>query len=833
MPYVLPVVIDNRRVHYLLATQEALRNPEPFIAALHPGDTPLIYFDLNKAAKVLDDPGKSDIPLRDSEISVALDAAAATLDIRIRKSAAGAAGLNDEEDEEDSYHVSPASGTQYAWPVSEAERQIGVIAGVGLQLCLEESRVVVKARKGNESRLPDCVLTCNIVIDDAEGSNYSCGLVLQLAAATQLLQGALDFGSEASQLMRSRTEETGGGMLSTEEFIVPLFQLMKEACCPEETGDFFQQEGKDNNLFKSVFFVRKKLQAGAGYKPNQTFLPDEEHNLKIVLKEDELDKIVLDYHQLPNLKLLTKHGKAMEGLSFRAETPGGPLRTIPLSHVLRQAYASILKKMISAWLHHELAFVDEPLYVRLTLLVPNVYNEADVGRTVEALHEIFRYLKEDPFLGKSLAGWEVLTVSESDAAFLGYYLKKAIPNPQANDYYVIIDCGKGTTDFSIMQRTMGAAETLQTIYRSGIAGAGNLISYAFFLAMLKYISEANERAEHARAFGGALVDAGEHLKLKLWRIIERLKHQYKIPASDAELREIVVLWSSLSYGAGGTRRRISDLNGTDVVADVVNELFRKVEGIPDEHDFIGKICDKIVTAVIRNIIRITGNLSDRGMKCKGVFLTGRAFLFIPLLNRLKTALGGALAIDQRLIRTPDKAEYKTIAVEGVLKSPFLIQPQMIGWPVQIPWKEENMPDEHRDSKPSARRSYITDWMNENLKISSVGKAKNINPLSKITEDFSTHRLLIDNKVWWPRDKAFHNRIKGKGYDLVFHPTAADETRFMLRLLTHERDGLLESMIHLGISATLQDGMDDMIIPSLFPVMVDTIKDELLNKVMTT
>lgn len=76
-------------------------------------------------------------------------------------------------------------------------------------------------------------------------------------------------------------------------------------------------------------------------------------------------------------------------------------------------------------------------------------------------------------------------ISESDASLLGTIC--AMHHETLSDgNYLVLDAGKGTLDFSVLKISSGASLMYRNVYRSGIVGAGNAISYAFLLAILDH-----------------------------------------------------------------------------------------------------------------------------------------------------------------------------------------------------------------------------------------------------------------------------------------------------------------------------------------------------------
>ena len=72
---------------------------------------------------------------------------------------------------------------------------------------------------------------------------------------------------------------------------------------------------------------------------------------------------------------------------------------------------------------------------------------------------------------------EYETISESDAAFMGYQQTQSEIRLNNGEIALVIDCGKGTTDISMVLADDN--ENYCSFFRTGFAGAGNVLSYGF------------------------------------------------------------------------------------------------------------------------------------------------------------------------------------------------------------------------------------------------------------------------------------------------------------------------------------------------------------------
>ena len=813
MSYILPITINNRRVYYLDLVREAgLQEPEPFVAEVRRGRTTLLLLNKEKAAKVLGEEGGMDIIMRTCTFEPSFNGMDGTLQLFIRPGAAVRSTpvmLQEEVTEAhgDFFSDEEDSAPQPQFYAADHTQALGVLPD-GTKLFWRESdtQVILEAQTDRVSAtIPDQArhIPCTIRLIH-EPVHYHADLLLQLVHPLQLLQGALDFGSEASQLIQQRTIERGGH-LQEEQKAIDLFEKLKILSGIDYKGKYLQQE-EGQPFYKSIFFVKKEMEGIGAFFAEKDFLHQEGDNLRMVLPNDELNNITPYFHQLPNLKLARKHGSSLTNMTFTLKEEGD-IDVQKLDELRDKAFGSILRNMIKAWLLPELRRAASPQYIRLTLLVPNIYNEADVSLTLRTLHTILRKVQEERGADK-LAGWEVQTISESDAAFLGYYMLHNLRSTPGK-YYITIDCGKGTTDFSIIRAGNSATEPLVPVYRNGIAGAGNLISYAIFQALIVYLSNVAEDKEAIRRFVRTYfldpeTRAEPYLLNELAQKIESFKIAYD---PSIRSREVNSEWNAVQLENQATFR---NLGGREF--QTLLSLLSNVKHIPDEEGYIRQVCEAITGSVTANLELITQALKDKGLSCEGVLLTGRGFLFKPLADAMRTSLGGMLGLPQEAIHVPGSpAEYKSISLRGVLNSPFILQPEIIGWPVQVT-VQRGTPDPVPAQKKRSFLDYLTSgaWM---LRSNAHVAIKTTDALSTLLNDFEYHKLLIGGRFLSPRDPSFRHNNNGSRFDLIFSPEGATG-RFLVRRMTP--DGHLIAEGELEADKDIAQSGEDYLLPSLFP-----------------
>lgn len=814
MSYILPITINNRRVYYLdlVANAGEANSTEPFVAEIKRGRTTLIALDKNKIAKVLGEEGKRDIPMQSCSFTATFTTNDNRLELILKAgTVAPPKAVMLEEDaaeaHSDFFSDEEELNTTASGPDPASQAQLLATLTDGTKIYLRETAALLSVEAQTDRLATDSVtgaksLLCTVsLLQDA--GHYRAGFNVHLVHPLQLLQGALDFGSEASQIIQQRTVERGGHF-QEEQKTIDLFEKLKALSGLDHIGKYLQQE-EGQPFYKSIFFVKKEMEGITEFFKEKDFLHREGEHLIMVLPNDELNNITPHYHQLPNLKLARKHGSALTNMSFTIREEGD--RDIQKLDELRdKAFGSILKNMIRAWLLPELRRATVPQFIRLTLLVPNIYNEADVSLTLRTLHTILRNIQQERGPEK-LAGWEVQTISESDAAFLGYYTLHNLRST-AGKYYITIDCGKGTTDFSIIRAGNNPAEPLVPVYRNGIAGAGNLISYAIFQALLTYLSNVAEDKEAIRVFIRKwLINPDTRAEPYLLNELAQKIEAFKIAYNPAlRPREVNSEWNRVQLE---NRATFANLGSREF--QTLLSLLNNVKNIPDEEGYIQQVCSAITGSVTANLELITKALRDKGLECEGVLLTGRGFLFRPLADEMRAALGAMLSLPAQAIHVPDSpAGYKSISLRGVLNSPFVLQPEIIGWPVQIALNRGGLPAPEKKKKSFL--DYLTSgaWM---LRSNTNVEVKTTDALSTLLNDFDHHKLLIGGRFLSPRDPAFRHSTSGARFDLVFSPEGSTG-RFLVRRMTP--DGRLIGEGELEADKDIAQSNEDYLLPSLFP-----------------
>ena len=486
-------------------------------------------------------------------------------------------------------------------------------------------------------------------------------LVLCVAPSVDIADVVLDFGSEASQMAifdQSPMDIDG---------IQPIFEDMKELLVKKtpapsldgrETGianpleqRYVQQDIRDANLFKSVFYAKTKVDAEATPIPtldaNDFFLHDDP-TLSMMTTESEAQVLQQngEYIQMPNVKISGFGG-------VREPRVGGR----PISK-FRDGF--FYRSTINRFILGAFTKVDcdgQPKCVRLNVLMPNVYTHNDVQSRLKWMKkDIAAMLATNEKLAGCVRCCEVIVVSESDASLLGaldLLTHPDNPRPLAPGKYLIMDAGKGTLDFSIVEYRNGEVVSR---FRSGIIGAGNAMSYAYMLGLLHDFFIENTIAQQVRdedlqqwIFSKVLLGDDDSTvdTAKLRRLMETVD-QYKIAVSNGHPDYTITATAAVSRNTRSSTS-FSQLDFETFISYVaqMTEGTRFKPLSKNAQKYVDAMSLRIAADVARSLsiakapafLDDLSPLTSHPSPLRGVFFAGRAFrdklLKAAIFNRLK------------------------------------------------------------------------------------------------------------------------------------------------------------------------------------------------------
>lgn len=645
----------------------------------------------------------------------------------------------------------------------------------------------------------------DVKFQDELGSLFSGSLLFYFAPKNAFVQCGLDFGSEASQLEEQHYIKHGtswrqaGGPVN-------LFNTLRNYKNVMDDRDNFVQYEPDTPYLKSVFFIKSHL-TGTG-----TFI-ESKNELNLLTRKKEFDdsNFLREWKQLPNLKLAHKHENILDDGDYTIPDKAGTGKKIaPFAKIRERAYASILKEIFAAYFKERLEDSDSNhLYFRITLLVPNIYEASDIAISKGVIREIVAAVNAET--GSQIAGVEIQALSESDASFLGHF-NRGLNAIARSAFYLIIDCGKGTTDFSIVKTGDSNAHEIKPVYRNGFAGAGNLISFAFFETLVhRFVLSANSRDNALKFFSEQLEKTDTQKRRDLFDLIEHLKREYN-PSSESAVDSA---WSRATNGQLNAKN-ILDNGQADITP--LTTLAKTAGTLRDWGGYIADAIEQIAGNTVENLEQVLTRI-DPKLRCAGILLTGRAFLFAPLRKELEKKLGGI----ERLkgVRTTFSDEPKSVCMKGIFMPGIVTHSESNGTPVPVQAPEEPAPLTGQASTSTAprpeggrlRKTWTTmrdtlqdlftteDELGENTTISGKLEGK----------DFSRLKLYIGSTLYKVANADFYEPKDTTDSDYIF-------TNSGYKVRAFDSNKKLKLVSPLAKDSDLMEKFSaPLVIPSLFPV----------------
>ena len=444
----------------------------------------------------------------------------------------------------------------------------------------------------------------------------------------QIYDMVLDFGSEASQMLITQ----GGANEPSELFNNCVRHFYDIDPDKIEARTYHQQEDDNNNLFRSIFFSRERKE-GALEKENPILARPGESDplLGFITPKDG----AIQGERLPNIKI-----SYLAGLTSRGIDP----RILHQSIVMRFIHEAVMEVKDREDSRNR----STQCAIRIYLLVPNVMDQITLSNFISAIQ---MHTDNDEFrnmLPESMrnAVFDIRSYSESDASFV-YWLNNQNENDEGikPGNYLIIDVGKGTTDFSVIKVEDG--QNAVSVYRSGFVGAGNAITYAMFENYISTMAGINE--------------------------CEAIIKQVLLEGKDAELYRLENILENYKRNPGEINTNPPQI-----------KRGMNVEAIISQIESAGTINDRrgIILSAIHDIIKkIVVNVKETDFT--KVILSGRAFNYPLFEEETKCILN-------KLYHLESEPGIVTISSpkEGCLRGPLSVmkinkQSDIIGIPIRV------------------------------------------------------------------------------------------------------------------------------------------------------
>lgn len=511
---------------------------------------------------------------------------------------------------------------------------------------------------------------------------------------TKIYKAAIDFGSEASQV---GFKNYSGG--DKPQFI-RLVDTLKEFYHQHRAQNYFWQ-GKSNDtdpetsrLFKSVFFVNKNPINGYAYadEPNQ-------HSQHTILQTITPETIYSDFYAslflLPNLKLveLLSDSNFLSDDVLFSSSETNPRKykdrvNILSNDLIEDFIRMILNSLLYGILSKIKSETQSGKYLHITLLMPNVYSQKKVYRLIQNFYKDFNLIIKKDGYG-NFKGIEVQAMSESDASFIGARISSTTESDKKIDTenfanYLVIDAGKGTTDFSIIKQQESFVK-YDSQLRTGLPGSGQMLSYAFIESIAEMLTGIDllEMIKTERTYSYILLfmDQIEQLKKKYTKFKE---YQAKIVSNEE---------GETTNVNNRAAEKFTSL--AQVIEYLKLEFIDKEIRIPNSTKKVNQKVSELVDKIEENI-RYSGITSFHQ-----VILAGRAFRFEPFINAVRERFDGIVTATNKFIF--QNIHSKFICIEGAFQGENIhinLNSELIGSPVIL---------DDKDNPYSSPKGYF-DWL---------------------------------------------------------------------------------------------------------------------------
>ncbi len=620
------------------------------------------------------------------------------------------------------------------------------------------------------------------------GEFYEYKIDFHIAASTHIYDVVFDFGSEASQMAYVSKREN-------EIKRVELVHQMNKGFYYGNIGrvdykEFPQNDLDDNELFISYFLVRKKNGSKVLDEFSIPFKEGKQSILHLLKSKNLVEKGEedSDYEIIPNLKL-TAFGDFQnfdievgnKEIDFRDLMDGFSQKILNQFVVLLfkglGREKTHFRRLDSSWSSH-------PKKIRLTLLVPNIYDQAKVSSLIEETQTSFNILckevvKSEKFEGELIFdAIEVQTISESDASFLGMSNNNLGGKLKTNVNYLIIDGGKGTMDISVV-KVEGKGPQFTGIYRGGIAGAGNVLTYAFLdnLASVAVGTKDQNRRKFIKSFLKAPID----IRHDLLGYIETLKKRFSsvIPLDKASALSLSTKDGFPLHDPNTWLSLDPNQFGATLKSVLIECLIDPGFTLGDYCGIIEKTMDELVQktiTVVEGLGEYSASSSSNGqfrkeLEIEAVIFSGRSFLLEPFRNKMidKLVSQGVIADSNEIIW--DKGLAKKGCIEGPLSVPSGVNrnTNLVGIPIPLPkikslagntnsadrrnWFDRKLSDIFGRNKTASNNGKTTDLLD---KLLLEGLPTNYNDIIK-----------VGNSIYLQEEALPFSKSKKEKADIIF------------------------------------------------------------------
>jgi hypothetical protein len=502
----------------------------------------------------------------------------------------------------------------------------------------------------------------------SESEAYSGKLEFAIVNSMQCQRVVIDFGSEASQVAYKNCSPQSSivqydilGNIASKLNITDTSRIYMR-------DDFLNNEPGQHTLYRSFYAVKKGFTKNE--RENFPFnftndLQNDEIRLFITRQEVAATQVFFrdNYEIIPNLKLGIE--KSLQ-LSIDRQSEDYSIR----SHK-KELISAVLLRLLRLMISTKPEFRQGGIIV--TLLVPNLYTQHEVFELLNELRNRTGSLLSSLSIENDKLHIEYETISESDSAFMGYQQTQAADVRLTNgEMALVIDCGKGTTDISMLLADDN--ENYSSFFRTGFAGAGNVLSYGFaedLLTLILRTIPGNNDIGIKDFINKHILD--QNLTVDVLNFIQLLEDQKK------KYKKLQVVgineFSQLTEQSQSTERTIGNLCKDQSTLLQYAEAILKDRNIRWDDEITGLI-NKATDCIVHCIIASIKDVMTRDIKkrIKVVMLSGRAFYFDDLKGKLKGALKNMLDENVTIHTvTPGRAlNNKNVAIYGAFSGAYKI-----------------------------------------------------------------------------------------------------------------------------------------------------------------
>ncbi|MDR3217997.1 MAG: hypothetical protein LBU22_03310 [Dysgonamonadaceae bacterium] len=322
------------------------------------------------------------------------------------------------------------------------------------------------------------ILNVNIKLGPNEKCYYDT-FSLTFIEAAHIYYGAVDFGSESSQIKYINADTINPLYAKKIDIIEKLKDELKNT-----SSEFWQEDtSKKKDLYRSVFPISPIL--SHDHQDKTKIFSTAEFNEDIHLLEGT-ETTNAEGYLLPNLKLYKLHNndfhswRINDNISLSRKGGGTVHLERIFENIRKQLTMTLVRTLLSSILEVDHSNA-KTIGINLRLLAPNIYRHEEIFDMIEYTYRHFNQIKEQ-VLSKDRQldiAVEVSVIAESEAAIIKE-IKLDRNNHFGGKMVLTIDGGKGTMDIGVCFVKEGNDKHIFSLYRSGFAGAGDLITYAFF-----------------------------------------------------------------------------------------------------------------------------------------------------------------------------------------------------------------------------------------------------------------------------------------------------------------------------------------------------------------